>query len=42
MRYFFGVSMLYSIGYFGGDVLTSSIWIGAAYGFIDHMKERSI
>ena len=42
MRYFFGVSVLYSIGYFGGDVLTSSLCMGAAYGFIDHMKERSI
>ena len=41
MRYLFGVSVLYSIGYFGGDVLTTSLWMGAAYGFIDLMKERS-
>ena len=42
MRYFFGLWMLYGIGYLGGDIIVASLWVGAAYGFIDFMKERSM
>jgi len=41
MRYFIGAWVLFAIGYMGGDVLISSLWVGAAYGFIDFMKEIS-
>jgi len=40
MRYIFGTSMLYCVGWLGGDVLLSAIFIGAAYGFIDNMSGR--
>jgi|TARA_Y100000310_G_scaffold2072_1_gene2582 hypothetical protein len=39
MRYFTGAFVLYCIGFMGGDVLFSALWIGIAYGFIDIMKE---
>jgi hypothetical protein len=42
MRYFFGTWILYVIGYLGGDIIIASIWIGAAYGFIDLMKQGKI
>ena len=42
MRYVIGAWILYAIAYLGGDIIISSIWIGAAYGFIDIMKERGI
>jgi len=41
MRYFFGATLLYFIGYSGGDVLIASLWVGASYGFIDIMRERN-
>ena len=42
MRYIFGTFMLYCVGWMGGDVLFSAIFIGAAYGFIDTMRGRSV
>jgi len=42
MRYFIGTWILYAIAYLGVDIIIASIWIGAAYGFIDLMKERNI
>jgi len=42
MRYFVGTWLLYAIAYLGGDIIIASVWIGAAYGFIDFMKERSL
>ena len=39
MRYFIGTWLLYAMAYLGGDIIIASIWIGAAYGFIDLMKE---
>jgi len=41
LRYFFGVWMLYGIGYLGGDIIVASLWAGAAFGFIDIMKGMS-
>tara|TARA_B100001167_G_C16553490_1_gene204555 strand:+ start:256 stop:381 length:126 start_codon:yes stop_codon:yes gene_type:complete len=38
MRYIFGAFMLYWIGWVGGDILVSALWLGIAYGFIDLMK----
>ena len=38
MRYFIGAFTLYGIGWFGGDIIIAALWIGAAYGFIDFMK----
>ena len=38
MRYIFGTFVLYCVGWLGGDVLLSAVWIGAAYGFIDFME----
>ena len=40
MRYFVGTWLLYAIAYMGGDIIVVSLWMGAAYGFIDLMKER--
>ena len=40
MRYFVGSWLLYATAYLGGDIIIASVWIGAAYGFIDLMKER--
>tara|TARA_Y100000310_G_C20467288_1_gene708265 strand:+ start:434 stop:562 length:129 start_codon:yes stop_codon:yes gene_type:complete len=40
MRYIFGTFMLYCVGWLGGDVLFSAIFIGVAYGFIDNMRGR--
>jgi hypothetical protein len=40
MRYFIGTWLLYAMAYLGSDIIIASIWIGAAYGFIDLMKER--
>jgi hypothetical protein len=42
MRYFIGAWVLCCIGYVGGDILTSSLGVGVAFGFIDFMKERSM
>ena len=42
MRYFVGTWLLYAIAYMGGDIIVASLWMGAAYGFIDFMKERSM
>ena len=42
MRYVFGAFVLYSIGFFGGDIIIASIWVGIAYGFIDLMKDNKI
>ena len=42
MRYVIGAFMLYVVGWMGGSILITSLWIGAAYGFIDIMKERGI
>tara|TARA_B110001454_G_scaffold201626_1_gene208159 strand:+ start:264 stop:392 length:129 start_codon:yes stop_codon:yes gene_type:complete len=39
MRYFFGVWILYAVGYLGGNILMAAIWIGIGYGFIDLMRE---
>ena len=37
MRYIVGTFILCWIGWLGGDVLVTSLWIGATYGFIDFM-----
>ena len=42
MRYAFGAFILYTVGYFGGDIIIVSIWMGIAYGFIDLMKQGEI
>ena len=42
MRYILGTFLLYCIGWLGGDVLLAAIWMGAAYGFIDLMKQGNI
>jgi len=34
--------MLACVGWLGGDVLVSAIFIGLAYGFIDLMKQGKI
>jgi len=38
-RYIVGSFMLAVVGWLGGDVLLSAIFIGLAYGFIDLMKQ---
>ena len=38
MRYLIGALVLWCIGYFGGDILISSLWLGFAFGFIDKMN----
>jgi len=38
MRYIFGTFVLYCIGWLGGDILLSAIFIGVAYGFIEYME----
>jgi len=42
MRYAVGAFLLYIVGYFGGDIIIASIWMGIAYGFIDLMKQGKI
>ena len=42
MRYVIGAFMLYVVGWMGGNILISALWIGAAYGFIDLMKQGRI
>ena len=42
MRYIFGTFVLYCVGWLGGDILLSAIFIGIAYGFIDLMKQGKI
>ena len=42
MRYAIGAFMLYWIGWIGGDIIISALWIGLAYGFIDTMSGKSV
>ena len=42
MRYVFGAFLVFTIGYFGGDILVASLWLGAVYGFIDTMRQGKI
>ena len=42
MRYAVGAFLLYIVGYFDGDIIIASIWVGVAYGFIDLMKQGEI
>ena len=42
MRYAFGAFILYTIGFFGGNIIIASIWVGIAYGFIDLMKQENM
>ena len=42
MRYVIGAFLLYCIGWMGGDILLSAIWLGIAYGFIDLMKQQKL
>ena len=39
MRYVIGAFMLYVVGWMGGNILISALWIGAAFAFIDIMRE---
>ena len=41
-RYIIGTFMLAIVGFTGGNVLLSAIFIGIAYGFIDLMKQGKI
>mgnify|MGYP001176011428 FL=1 len=38
LRYLIGMYGLYWIGFMGGDIIWSALWIGLAFGFIDFMK----
>ena len=40
MRYVIGAFMLYAVGWMGGNILISALWIGAAFAFIDIMREE--
>ena len=42
MRYVIGAFMLYAVGWIGGNILMTALWIGVAYGFIDLMKQGRI
>jgi hypothetical protein len=42
MRYAVGAFLLYTVGYLGGNIIITSIWMGIAYGFIDLMKQGEI
>ena len=42
MRYAFGAFILYTVGYLGGDIIITSIWMGIAYSFIDLMNQGEI
>ena len=40
LRYLLGVILLCIVGFTGGDVLISAIYMGAAYGFIDYIDNK--
>ena len=39
-RYMLGIILLCIVGFSGGDVLWSAIYMGIAYGFIDYMDRK--
>ena len=40
MRYVIGAFILYGVGWIGGNILMTALWIGIAYGFIDYMAGK--
>ena len=38
LRYVIGMYGLYWIGFMGGDIIVSALFLGLPFGFIDYMK----